>query len=144
MPQTREHKRTSRNHHKLVTKGAATPLAGFPAHVSSIKITAVRGKGSMSITSNGDGQCEFRANHQQLIFLSACIDIARLYNDQSLRSHAESLKRNYRQPERSRWYRDPAVAAENNRRANEECKRLEKSIAAYEEALKAKANSLGL
>jgi hypothetical protein len=98
----------------------------------------------MSINSPAEGHAEFKANTQQMLFLAACIDIARLYNDESLAGRTDELRRYNRQPELQRWYRDPVQAAENNRRKDKECERLRGIIDADEESLKAKANRLGL
>jgi hypothetical protein len=130
------------NHAPVARKTAASK--GFPPRVSTVKIISVRGKGSMSISTSAGGHAEFRANRQQLLFLAACVDVARLYNDESLAEQTDALRRNNQNPERSRWYRDGIQAAENNRRNDAECERLRKSIDAYDKSLKARANRIGL
>jgi hypothetical protein len=56
----------------------------------------------------------FGVSRAQLEFLTACLDIARFYNDDSLREETLHLRRCFK-PSRSRDHRDPKIAAQNRR-----------------------------
>lgn len=124
-----------------------TPLALAPTVAASLTSITIRLNpcpgGSMELRKTARG-LEFDVSETQLRFITVCLNVARLYSDEHLTFKIQDARTHDANPEESRWYRDPIIAAETCRRNDEWIRQYDLKCKAEKAHETSRARRLGL